>query len=73
MLAWDALEHQDLQDEKKPTANIRRKKLYRQMAITINGGPMGKGIRIQHPKCVIDGIQMISPDPDGNYMGHKDE
>ena len=43
------------------------------MAITINGGPMGKGICIQHPKCVIDGVHTILSGPDGNYMGHKDE
>ncbi len=43
------------------------------MATTINGGPIGKGIRIQHPKCMIDGIHMILLDPDGNYMGQKDD
>jgi hypothetical protein len=73
MLAWDALKHEDLQDEEKPTANIWRKKLYCQMATTINGGPMGKGIRFQYSKCVIDEIHTISPDPNGNCMGHKDE
>jgi hypothetical protein len=39
MLAWDELEHSDLPMEDVPAANIRRKKLHRQMAITMNGGP----------------------------------
>jgi hypothetical protein len=73
MRTWDQLEHSNLPVEDVPTANIRRKKLYLQMTITINGGPMGKGVRIQHPKCEMDGIRTISPDPDGNYMGHKND
>jgi hypothetical protein len=71
MPAWDKLEHSNLPEEDVPTANIRRKKFYSQMAITMNGGPVGKGVRIQHPKYVIDGIRTISPDPDGNCMGYK--
>lgn len=42
-----------------PTANIRRKTSIAKMAITINGGPVGKGICIQHPTCVVDGIHML--------------
>jgi hypothetical protein len=56
-----------------PTANIRRKKVYCQMAIMMKRGPMGKVVRIQHPKCVIEGIRTILPDPDGNYMRHKND
>jgi hypothetical protein len=43
------------------------------MAITINAGPMGRGgARIEHPKCVVDGIQyIISHDLDGNCLDHK--
>ena len=73
ILAWDALEHDGLAVNDLPTPNIRRKKLYRQMALTINGGPMGKGVRIEHPRCVVDGIHAIAPDPDGKYMGHKED
>jgi hypothetical protein len=62
MRAWDKLEHGNLPEENVPTANI-----------TMNGGPMGKGVRMQHPKCVIVGIRTISLDPDGNYMGHKND
>ena len=65
ILAWDALEHEGLDVKEMPTANLRRKKLYRQMALTVNGGPMGKGVRIEHPRCVLDGIKAIAPDPDG--------
>jgi hypothetical protein len=72
MHALDKLEHSNLLVEDVPsTSNIRRIKLYHQMAITMNGGPMGKGVRIQHPKFMIGGIHTILPDPDGNYMGHK--
>jgi hypothetical protein len=75
-LLGDTSEHGGLHVDQIPTANIRRNKsLYRQMAIaTINGGLMGRGICIKHTKCVVDGIHMISPDPDGNYiMGHRQE
>jgi hypothetical protein len=73
MRAWDELEHGNLPEEGVPTANIRRKKFYRQMAITMKGGAMGEGICIQHPKCVMNRIHMIFLDPDGNYMGHKND
>jgi hypothetical protein len=73
MPAWDELEHSNLPEEDVPTANIRRNKFYSQMAITMNRGPVGKGLRIQHPKYVIDGIRTISPDPDGNCMCYKND
>ena len=69
ILAWDALEHDGLPLNEMPLANIRCKKLYRQMALTINGGPMGKGVHIEHPRCIVDGIHAIAPNPDGNYIG----
>jgi hypothetical protein len=43
MHTWDKLEHGNLPEGDVPTANIRRKKLYHQMAIMMNGGLMGKG------------------------------
>jgi hypothetical protein len=73
MRTWDKLEHSNLPEGDVPAANIRQKKLYCQMTIMMNGGPIGKGIRIQHPKCVIAGIHMSSPDRDGNYMGHAND
>ncbi len=40
----------------------KKKKLYCQIAITMKGGPMGKGVRIQHSKCIKKGIHTILPD-----------
>jgi hypothetical protein len=64
MCAWDkVLEHSNLPVEDVPTANIRRKRLYPQMTITMNRGlMMGKGVHIQHPKRVIKGIHIIFPE-----------
>jgi hypothetical protein len=58
-------------DEEHPN-NIRRKKAYRQMALTINGGPTGAGNRVELPACVLSGIRSMFPDADGQYMGHRD-
>jgi hypothetical protein len=52
--------------------NIRRKEAYRQMALTINGGPTGAGNRVELPACVLSGIRSMFPDADGQYMGHRD-
>jgi hypothetical protein len=72
ILTWDSLAHGDLDVDNILTINIRRKRLYHQMANIINGGRMGGGVRIEHPRCVVDGIHTISPDPDGNHMGHRE-
>jgi hypothetical protein len=68
MLTWD-LATNDSSVERK----IRRKGIYRQMALIINDGPMGKGVRMQLPGCVVEGVRAIFPDPNAMYMGHKDE
>jgi hypothetical protein len=59
-------------EEVRPN-NIRRKEAYRQMALTINGGPTGAGNRVELPKCVLSGIRSMFPDADGQYMGHHEE
>jgi hypothetical protein len=59
-------------EEVRPN-NIRHKEAYRQMALTINGGPAGAGNRVQLPACVLSGIRSIFPDADGQYMGHREE
>jgi hypothetical protein len=57
-----------------PTTNIRRKRLYHQMAITIiDGCLMGRVAHVEHPICMVDGIHTMSPDPDGNCMGHRED
>jgi hypothetical protein len=54
--------------------NIPCKEAYRQMALTINGGPTGAGNRVElPPKCVLSGIRSMFPDADGQYMGHREE
>jgi hypothetical protein len=73
ILAWDTADHGDLHDAHILTPNIRRKQLYRKMTIIIDGGPMGRGAGIEHPKCTVDGIHALAPDPDDNYMGHRND
>ena len=36
--------------------NKRRKNIFQNISIIINGGPLRKGNRIQHPTCVEDGV-----------------
>ena len=55
-----------------PPSNLRRKPIYRQMALIIAGGPTGKGICMVHPKCVVQGIRSMFPAEDGKYMGHME-
>jgi hypothetical protein len=38
------VEPDNLRVDDVPTADIRREKLYRQMVVTIDGGPMGRGV-----------------------------
>jgi hypothetical protein len=68
MLTWDIATYDEEVEMK-----IRRKGIYRQMALIINDGPMGRGVRMQLPSCVVDGVRSLFPDPNAKYMGHKDE
>jgi hypothetical protein len=34
---------------------------------------MGRCACIEHPRCMVNGIHMIAPNPDGNYMSLKKE
>ena len=54
------------------TSNLRRKPIYRQMALIIAGGPAGKGIRMVHPNCIVQGIRLMFPAEDNKYMGHME-
>jgi hypothetical protein len=49
MIEWDENEHGHLASEDLPSNSTRRKYLYRQMALTILDGPLGKGNRIVLP------------------------
>ncbi len=74
MIEWDENEHGHLASEDVPSNSTRRKYLYRQMALIILDGPLGKGNRIVLPDCVKDGIcSLLLEDKEGEYMGHKDE
>jgi hypothetical protein len=56
------------------TNSVRRRLLYRQMAIRLNEGqPLGKGNRVELPPCVISGVRSLFPAEDGSYMGHRYE
>jgi hypothetical protein len=46
LVAFDKAEHGErLEGEDLPSNNVRRKKLYRQLTLMLNGGPMGAGVR----------------------------
>ena len=72
VISWDETEHGDLTGENTVLNNVRRKRMFRQMALLINGGPMGKGERMQHAECVLSGVRGLFPAEDGVYMGHMD-
>jgi hypothetical protein len=52
--------------DRLPPHNIMRKRMYRQVAIM-----QGFIRREKLPFCIHKGIRVLSPSPDGNYMGHK--
>jgi hypothetical protein len=69
MKLYDESEHRSLPEEDKPPNNIRRKKVYRQMFLSMNDGPIGCGVRVQLPKCVEEGARQMFPSP--SFMGFK--
>ena len=48
----------------------RRYRAYQFFASVINEGPGGPRVRI--PDCCKDGVHALYPDPEGHYVGHKD-
>jgi hypothetical protein len=70
MLNYDDDEHEHLPLSAWPPSNVRRKKIYRQMALYINSGPSGRGVRTELPKCVVDGCRECFPSP--TFMGFKE-
>ena len=71
LLAFDEAEH-SLQDD-TPTVpnNVRRKLLYRQLTLMINGGPLGAGVRRPLPDCCVNAIRAMLPLD--TFMGFKTE
>jgi hypothetical protein len=61
LVAYDEAEHGSLALEDVPDNNIRRKKLYRQCTLMINGGPLGAGLRRPLPSCCISAIREMLP------------
>ena len=72
MLQFDELEHATLIGDDIPLANQRRKGIYRQMALIMNEGPTGKGVRLELPICIVNGVREMFPEKDHKYMGHMD-
>ena len=52
--------------------NTARRMLYRSYVRAIHG-ILGHGNRVRVPPCVRGLVRDLFPDPDGAYMGHKDE
>ena len=69
MIDFDDDEHSHLPEGAGPPNNIRRKKVYRQMVLTMNEGGTGKGVRVALPKCVENGVRKLFPSP--TFMGFK--
>jgi hypothetical protein len=52
-------------------ANVARRLLYSTYVRAVNGF-LGRNVRVKVPSCVLGLVREISPDPAGEYMGHKD-
>ena len=71
LVAYDEAEHLLGDGEDVPTNNIRRKQLYRQLTLMLNGGPLGAGVRRELPTCCVAGIRQMLPSE--TFMGFKTE
>jgi hypothetical protein len=72
LVAFDEAEHGErLEGEDVPPNNVRRKKLYRQLTLMLNGGPMGAGVRRPLPSCCVSAIRDMLPSD--SFMGFKAE
>jgi hypothetical protein len=71
LIDYDEAEHGHLAREDRPANNLRRKKLYRQLTLMINGGPMGAGVRKPLPDCCVGHIREMLPSE--SFMGYRSE
>ena len=71
LVAYDEAEHLLGDGEDVPANNIRRKKLYRQLTLMLNGGPLGASVRRELPTCCVAGIHQMLPSE--TFMGFKAE
>jgi hypothetical protein len=70
MLNYDNDEHRLMDYEDWPPNNMRHRKIYRQMTLFINEGPMGKGVHKELPECVVCRCHESFPSP--TFMGFKE-
>jgi hypothetical protein len=71
MLQFDDSEHGGLTGDDLPLPNKRRKGIYQQMALIINGGSTGKGVRLEElPICIVNGLREMFPESNKKYMCH---
>lgn len=72
LILFDEAEHVLLvAGEDVPANNIRRKSLYRQLTLILNGGPMGAGVRRELPACCVTGVREMHPSE--SFMGYMQE
>jgi hypothetical protein len=72
LVAYDEAEHPCLPGgEDMPENNLRRKKLYRQLTLMINEGPLGAKVRRPLPSCCVTAIREMLPSD--TYMGFREE
>jgi hypothetical protein len=71
LVAFDDAEHGSLAAEDVPANNILRKKLYRQLTLLINGGPLGAGVRKELPSCCVSAVRDMHPSE--TFMGFRTE
>jgi hypothetical protein len=72
LVAYDDAEYGlETSVEPLPDNNIRRKKLYRQLTLMLNGGPLGAGVRKPLPSCCVSAIRDMLPSD--TFMGFKSE
>jgi hypothetical protein len=71
LVLFDDTEHGTGSTEPIPTNNVRRKKLYRQLTLMLNGGPLGAGVRRPLPNCCVSAIRDMLPSE--SFMGFKAE
>jgi hypothetical protein len=69
LVAYDEAEHSCRED--MPENNLRRKKLYRQLTLMINEGPLGAKICRPLPSCCVTAIREMLPS--NTYMGFREE
>jgi hypothetical protein len=67
MAMFDKATHKEI-----TLANQHHHAMYRQMALLINDGPSGTGVRMKLPGCILLGVRELFPDLDATNTGHRD-